>query len=285
MAHQRISESPERAVLPQAATAAEGEDDRMGPTPLVPHSSATSNGAAIGNKRYSRREDGKYRGVFHNIMTNLRAGTTLFFSDKELTHMMCVMNAYKKHVIAYKKLVTLGKQFGRDMAAEILRLEYGSDIAVTHRDLLEKKAVMNEKISHLLAIKAEKMLKYSSSYKSQFGPSRKYYGLKPYFRLQTINDTNLYWSHYIVVSRMVRDFVVIHENRQRRWDLRRKEEEDFARDMREEEEQRERSRCYRAYRGFEYEDDNHEAELSQNGYRRAWYSGRRYGAGSDSDSD
>lgn len=285
MAHQRISESPERAVPLTAATAAGRGDDRMGPTPLVPASSAPSNGAAMCKTSYSRREDGKYRGVFRDIMTKLLDGTTLFFSDKELTHMMCAMNVYKNHVIAYKKLLTLSNRFGRDMAAEIMRLEHASELVVTYHELQEKKAVMNEKISNLLAIKAEKMLKYSSSYRRQFGPSRKYYGLKPYFRLKALDNPNLYWAHYIVVSRMVRDFVVIRENQQRRWDLRRQEEEDFARDMREEEERDERHRCSRARRGFEYDDDNHAAELTQNGYRRAWYGGHRYGAGSDSDSD
>jgi hypothetical protein len=216
-----LSGAPNSVPTVEAATPSDATASAGASTSMRMHTFATSapnNGAAMRKTSYSRRKDGKYRGIFRDIMTKLRAGTTLCFSAKELTNIMCVMSVYKNHVIAYKKLLTLGKRFGCDMAAQIMRLEHGSDIAVNYRELQEKKTVMNEKISHLLAIKAEKMLKYSSSYRRQFGPSRKYYGLKPYFRLQALNDPNLYWSHYIVVSRMVSDFVTIRENQQHRWD-------------------------------------------------------------------
>ncbi len=270
------------AVLLSDAAASAGGVTGMGLTPIVPSISAPSNGADASIKSYSR---GKYRGVFRDIMTKLRAGKTLFFSNQELSNIMYVMNLYKKHVIMYEKFLTLAKRLGFDMAVEIIRLENESELVVTYRELQEKKRLMNENISYYLAVKAQKMLKYSSRYKSQFGPSWKYYGLIPYFRAQVINDPNLYWAHYKTVSRMLSDFAVIKDNQHRRWLLRRQEEEDYYRDMREEDERDEEDRRWRASRGFEYDDADHVMELTQNGYRRAWYGGYRYGGGYDSDDD
>ncbi len=257
-------------------------------------SSPTFNMSFVESEKVSKPPRNIYDGVFNNIIKNLRLGKHLFFTETEVLSIKKAFDTYKQWVSSYKKFMTLvnplAKLFSHEIAMNIVLQNHDrSKIAISNRELQEKKALMNEEISDVLANKAMSILKYHSRYRRQFGPDRNYDDLKSYFYQRATLNQNVYLDcyrvklsgttmYYCAIKRMVSEFQKIRENQQRRLD-----EYERARDRQREDEEDEEERRYRARRGFEYEDEDHMMGLSQNGYRRAWYSGRRYGAGSDSE--
>ncbi len=242
-----------------------------------------------------------YDGIFKDIMKNMRLGKHLFFNETEVLSIKKAFDTYKEYVSNYKKFMTLvnplTELFGREIAMNIVLQNHDrSKIAISRRELQEKKVLMNQKISDILADKAISILKNHRRYKRQFGPKRKYGDLKSNFRQRAVQNPNVYSAYYRIrtpgispgyyctIERMVSSFKAIrlHQHHRR---LAAYEDEMYARDRQREEEEDEEDRRRRARRGFEYDDEDHMMGLTQNGYRRAWYGGRRYGAGSDSESE
>ncbi len=260
--------------------------------------SQSSAAASVESGRVFETSRNIYDGVFNNIINNLRLGKHLFFNETEVLSIKKAFDTYKEYVSNYKKFMTLvnplAELFGREIAMNIVLQNHDrSKIAISRRELQEKKVLMNQQISDILADKAILILKNHRRYKRQFGPKRKYGDLKSNFRQRAVQNPDIYSAYYYVVRRgislrycsiesMVSSFKAIrlHQHHRR---LAAYDDEMYARDRQREEEEDEEDRRRRARRGFEYDDEDHMMGLTQNGYRRAWYGGRRYGAGSDSE--
>ncbi len=226
-----MTASTVEAVLPPVAAAAGTGDDRSGAPPKAPRDI--------------------YDGVLWDIIKKLRCGNTLFFRRGELLSIKYAFDTYRKCVSNHMKILTLAKCFGQAVAINIvLQQAYRDEVAVSYRELQEKKAEMNEEISDILANKAKSILKHHRRYKRQFGPTRKYDDLKSNFRQRAIENPNLYWAYYRVkltgtqnyycaIEHMLADFQRISEN-QRTQRLRRADEYHYG----DNEDEERRPPCY-----------------------------------------
>lgn len=156
-----------------------------------------------------------------------------------------------------------------------LLLTIGDLVPLSVPDMREEKRKMYNRIADILSRKALNIIQHHTAFKRSFKytPSDDK-GLRTYFRdnITSMVDLAEYRSSIRTMHYKCQIARIEELEAEERY-LRRQEQED------------EDDRRRRARRGFQYDYSDHEIELSQNGYRRAWYSGRRYGAGSDSDSD
>lgn len=134
----------------------------------------------------------------------------LLFSDEELRKIMYEMNVYKNHIIAYEKLHILTKKLGHDIALQIMESDVG--IVLNYDMLEEKKAIMNKNISDILCSKAMDLARYRISTLS-LSRSFNYRNLEPCIRQMVLENPNIYWVHYNVVSQMVEDSMKFRMNK------------------------------------------------------------------------
>ena len=134
----------------------------------------------------------------------------LLFSDEELRKIMYEMNVYKNHIIAYEKLRILTKKLGRDMALQIMKSDLG--VVLNYDMLQEKKAIMNKNISDILCYKAMDLARYRISTLS-LSRSFNYSNLEPCIRQMVLENPNIYWVDYNVVSQMVEDSMKFRMNK------------------------------------------------------------------------
>ncbi len=283
------------AVPAPVATATGSGDDRFGALPKAPFDTIPTHGVV--NSIKSGRT--KYDGVYHLIFKNLCAGNVGFFNLRELTDIMDEFNKYARYVRKFNimKVHNERKRIYDDVMSrphvdvkrligEFLSL---SDIQLTHivplslDSLLKQKQLMYQNIAHILATKARNIVCNHKRFKHTFRymPSDDE-RLKHYFIQHTMREID-YLELRPVTHSMYTHLRSLYEAKCEKARQRREEEEEYERDLLQQEEEDEERRYQRARRGFEYDDEDHYDGLTQNGYRRDWYSGRRRGAGSDSD--
>ncbi len=242
-----------------------------------------------------QRSRGKYDGVYHYVLKNLRARNRRFFTFSELSAIVYELNEYLRYRQEIEQIRSHNKQlralrlmettldsyvqqatlsFLPERALIPLRITAGM-VPISPDEIRQRESLMKVNIASLLARKALKIVRNHSGFARSFR-----YVPSDSARIVTYFCERM--SAEVDIRSLCSPILAMHNEAKQAYEAR-KEEKEEEQYYREEERRDEEERCWRARRGFQYDDAEHEVELSQNGYRRAWYSGRRYGAGSDSD--
>jgi hypothetical protein len=228
------------------------------------------------------------------IFKNLRAGNVNFFTAVDLSAIVTEIDEYARYVKEFRAIQRRNEQrrfydlvvantnpdvqhyITESVGVHMIHsIKLISIVPVSVDTLLERKQLMYRNIALLLAAKAKKIVCNHRGFKSTFRyTAADSTQIEEYFIQRTLAEVDYFELRPTIRAMHTRAIAVQLEKSRR---------SSYESDMAREEEELENERRYRARRGFEYEDDEHEMGLSQNGYRRAWYGDRQYGYGSDSD--